>query len=180
MEKRKRNAPDWWQKPANLNKAEYLELLFTLLLHQHADPIKGPIKNVVHFWPSYTASSSLLFVMQQWNNLQCNRFFGFLKLTRLSGRKFEESIISWSTKWLDIFDGFCAWPQVSERWPISEPRKHLMLRHVLPSDDNSIRTIAVRYIGSNGEKNNDPLLPIIYRNAATGFFLVQKALQYTV
>ncbi len=136
--------------PANLTNSEYLDLFFRIMLHQHPDPLSGLSDNIVVFLPARSPRVSLVMIMQILNDKSAHvsGWFSNLTFSRVSKKQRKQNIIDWSTGVLKVFEDIYSLPQIAERWSITTPSEHILIRYIRSSSDSEeMETLAVTVNG---------------------------------
>lgn len=125
----------WGEKTTPVTKAELLEMVFQLTMHNHEKQNAMNSFSLVSFYPSSVPSSAVLFIIQAYNDagnspLEPNE--------RREIRKVGDALV-------EQFTATCRLPLVQKRWNVSNLKGRIVIKHVRVSDVRE--TIAVTVDG---------------------------------
>ena len=131
-------AQDWANAPAMQTTAEYLEMYFQLGLHQHETEGALNSFNLVHFYPGTSPSTAVLLIIQTYNDKQQPTSNPYL---RQEIRKTAEGLTS-------NFASRFGLPTLKKRWPLSNPKENIIIKHVRINDLQDTLAVTINGITS--------------------------------
>ena len=118
------HAQNWANTEAKQTTAEFLQTYFQLGLHRHETQGALNSFNLVSFYPGASPSTAVLLIIQTYNDKQQLTDNPYL---RQEIRRTAEGLAS-------SFASSFGLPVVTKRWPLSDPKENLILKHVRAND----------------------------------------------
>ena len=135
------HAQNWANTEAKQTTAEFLQTYFELGLHRHETQGALNSYNLTSFYPGTSPSTAVLVIIQTYNDKQQSTDNPYL---RQEIRKTADGLTS------DFASRF-GLPVLKKRWPISNPKENLILKHVRVNDLQDTLAVTI-----NGVTSFDP------------------------
>lgn len=135
------HAQNWANTDSKLTTAEFLQTYFQLMLHNHENPNALNSFNLVYFSPGTSPSTAVLLIIQTYND----------KSQSTANPQFRQEIRQIGEVSTSLFMSSFGLPVMKKRWPLSNPKENLILKHVRVNDLQDTLAVTI-----NGVTSFDP------------------------
>ena len=118
---------------ANITNEEFLDLYFQIILHRHEVSDALNSFNLISFYPSTSSKNALLFIIQTYNDEDHST----------ENPQLRRGIREVGAMMVDQFQAHLRLPILKKRWPLSNPKTNLIIKHVRVHDLQDILAVTI-------------------------------------